>query len=72
MYNRLLSYRIGYTQKFLNEVNQFDEFERRQTEFLNGEKYRCFCAKCRNMVYLTLDEIKMHLMYKNFVKGYWF
>ena len=24
------------------------------------------------MVYLTLDEVKMHLMYKSFVQGYWF
>jgi len=24
------------------------------------------------MVYLTPDEVKMHIMYKSFVKGYWF
>ena len=41
MYNRLLSDRSGYMQEFLNGVNQFDEFARRQTEFLNGGKYRC-------------------------------
>ena len=35
MYNRLLPDRSGYTQEFLNRVNQFDEFACRQTEFLN-------------------------------------
>ena len=37
-----------------------------------GGKDRHPCAKCRNTVYLTPDEVKMHLMYKDFVKGYWF
>ena len=58
MYNRLLLDRIGYTQEFLDGVNQFDEFARRQIKFLNREKYRCPCAKCRNRVYLTSDEVK--------------
>jgi len=62
-----LSYRSGYTQEFLNGVNQFDELE-----FLNGGKYRCPYAKHRNSMYLTPNEVKMHLMYKGFVKGYWF
>ena len=35
-------------------------------------KYRCPYAKCRNRVYLTLVEVKMHLMYKGFVQDYWF
>ena len=72
MYNRLLRDRSGYTQEFLDGVNEFDQFARTQTEFLNGGKYRCPCAKCRNRVYLTPDEVKMHLMYKGFVQGYWF
>ena len=72
MYNRLLPDHSSYTQEFLDGVNQFDEFARRQIEFLNGGKYRCPCAKCRNMVYLRPDEVKMHLMYKGFVKWYWF
>ena len=36
------------------------------------ESIKCPCAKWRNMVYLTPDEVKMHFMYKSFVKGYWF
>jgi len=67
MYNRLLSDRSGYTQEFLNGVIQFDQFACTQTEFLNWGKYRCSCAKCRNGVYLTPDEVKMHFMYKDFV-----
>ena len=70
MYNRLLLDRSGYTQEFLDGVNQFDQFARTQTEFLNGEKYKCPCAKCKNRVYLTPNEVKMHLMYKGFVQGY--
>ena len=37
MYNRLLPDRSGYTQEFLDGVNEFDQFARTQTEFLNGE-----------------------------------
>jgi len=72
MCNRLLSDRSGYTQEFSDKVNQFDEFAHRQTEFLNERKYRCLCAKCINRAYLTPDEVKMHLIYKGFVKGYLF
>ena len=72
MYNRLLPDRSSYTQEFLDEVNEFDQFARTQIEFLNGKKYRCSCAKCKNRVYLTPDKVKMHLMYKGFGKGYWF
>ena len=72
MYNRFLLDVSGYIQEFLNGVNQFDEFARRQTNFRNGRKYRCPCAKCIKRVYLTPDEIKKHLMYKGFMKGYWF
>jgi len=61
---------IDYPQEFLDGVNQFDGFARRQTEFLNGKKHRCPCAKCRNRVYLTSDEVKIHLIYKGFMKGY--
>jgi len=38
MYNRLLPYRSGYMQEFLDRVNQFDQFARTQAEFLNGRK----------------------------------
>ena len=69
---RLLLDCSGYTQEFLDEVNELDQFVRRQVEFLNGEKCRCPCTKCRNRVYLTPDKVKMHLTYKGFVQGNWF
>jgi len=59
MYNRLLPDHSGYTQEFLDGVNQFDQFAHTQTD---GGKYRCSYAKCRNRVYLTPDEVKMHLI----------
>ena len=68
MYSRLLPNNSGYTQEFLNRVNQFDEFACRQIEFLNGE-VRCPYAKCRNRVYLTPDEVKMHLRIRVLCKG---
>jgi len=37
-----------------------------------GGKHRCPCTKCKNRVYLTPDEVMIHLMYKGFVKGYWY
>ena len=72
IYNRLLPYCNSYTQEFLNGVHEFYLFARRQPEFQSGRKYRCPCAKCKNGVYLTPNEVKMHLMYKRFVKGYWY
>jgi len=70
--NRLLPDRSGYTKELLDGVNQFDEFTSRQIELLNGGKYRCPCAKCKNRVYLTSNEVKMYLAYKGFMEGYWF
>jgi len=72
MYNKLLPYHNGYIQEFLNEVNQFDAFARIQVDFQSGGKYRCPCSKCKNGVYLTPNEVKTHLMYKGFLKGYWY
>ena len=72
MYNRLFLDRNGYTQEFQNEVNEFDAFVWRQPEFQSGGKYRCPRAKCKNKVYLTPNEVRMHLMYKSFVKRYWY
>ena len=68
MYNRLLFDRNGYTQKILNRVNQFDEVVCRQPKLQSGKKYRCLCDKCKNRMYITPDELKMHLMYKGFVE----
>ena len=72
IYNRLLLYRNGYIQEFLNGVNEFDAFAHRQPEFQSGGKYRCSCPSCKNRVYLIPDEVKMHLIYKGFVKEYWY
>ena len=72
IYNRLLPNCNGYIQEFLNGVHQFDEFAHRQLEFQSGRKYRCPYDKCKTGVYLTLNETKLHLMYKGFVKWYWF
>ena len=71
MYNRLFPDHNCSIQEFLNGVNQFDEFARRKPQFQSGGKYRCPRTKCKNKVYLTPDEVKMHLMQKGFVKGHW-
>ena len=36
MYDRLPPDRSGYTQEFLDGVNEFDQFACGQTEFMNG------------------------------------
>ena len=53
IYNKLLPNRNRYIQKFLNEVNRFDEFARRKLKLQIGGKYRCPCAKCKNSMYVT-------------------
>jgi len=72
MYYRLLLDRNCFTQEFITGVNQFDAFTCKQLEFQSGRKYGCPCAKCKNRVYLTPDEVNMQLMYKGFVKKFWY
>ena len=72
MYDRLLSNHNGYMQEFLHGINQFDKFARRQIEFTNEGQYRHPYAKCKNRMYLTLNEVHMNLMCKGFVKVYSF
>jgi len=38
IYNRLLLDRNGYTEEFLNGINQFDAFARRQADFQSGRR----------------------------------
>ena len=43
MHNRLLPDR-SHMEEFLNGINQFHKFARRQIDILNGKKYRYSCA----------------------------
>ena len=71
MYNRLLPGRQGYTDAFLNGVEEFVSFACQQ-EDLSNEKIRCPCSKCKNLKYLIPEEVKVHLYKKGFIPDYWY
>ena len=71
MYNRLLSGQKGYTDEFLNGVEEFVSFACQQANSSNG-KIRCPCSKCKNLKYLNPDEVRVHLYKKGFIPNYWY
>lgn len=72
MINRLLTSRAGYTQEFINGVEEFDKFAKTQLVYLEDKTYRCPCALCQNTKFLTSDKVKVHIFRKGFMWGYWY
>ena len=71
MYNRLMPGRKGYTNEFLNGVEEFVAFACQQAHLAKG-KIRCPCSKCRNMNYIMPEDVRVHLYRKGFVANYWY
>ena len=71
MYNRLMPGRKGYTNEFLNGVEEFVAFACQQAHLAKG-KIRCPCSKCRNMNYIMPEDVRVHLYRKGFVADYWY
>lgn len=71
MYDRLNLDRRGYADAFLNGVDEFVSYASLQTNLSNG-KMRCPCSKCKNLKFLTSEEVKVHLYKKGFIPDYWY
>jgi len=71
MYNRLMLDRRGYTDAFLQGVDDFVSYACQETNVSNG-KIRCPCSKCKNLKFFHFEEVKVHLYKKGFMPEYWY
>ena len=72
MYHRKDNYTGELRDDFINEVKEFDKFARSSHKYMVNGVYHCLCVKCRNAKYLILDDVKLHLYRKGFVRNDWF
>ncbi|KAL2902065.1 Serine--tRNA ligase [Bienertia sinuspersici] len=56
---------------FVQKVGDFLEFARSNAELQSGGKLKCPCAKCRNVPFLDVEDIKFHLYSKGFCPNYY-
>ncbi|KAJ8769652.1 hypothetical protein K2173_005255 [Erythroxylum novogranatense] len=69
MYRRLTP--AGFINpEFVHGVDSFIHYACSQHAYMDGQKIRCPCSKCRHKCFLTIDEVKLHLLRKGFVPNY--
>ncbi|KAL0401779.1 UNVERIFIED_CONTAM: hypothetical protein Slati_4207800 [Sesamum latifolium] len=56
MYEKNLPNRVGLTPEFEDGFTAFIEWVKSQHAYMEGEKIRCPCRKCKNKVFKTPDE----------------
>ncbi|KAL0451709.1 UNVERIFIED_CONTAM: hypothetical protein Slati_1149000 [Sesamum latifolium] len=71
MYEKNLSNRAGLTSEFEDGVTAFIEWTKSQHAYMDGEKIRCPCRKCKNEVLKIPDEINFDLYMKSFMPEYY-
>ncbi|KAL0367453.1 UNVERIFIED_CONTAM: hypothetical protein Sradi_3635400 [Sesamum radiatum] len=71
MYERNLPNRAGLTPDFQDGVTAFIGRAKSQHAYMEGEKIRCPCRKCKNEVFKTLDEVNFDLYKKDFIPEYY-
>ncbi|KAL0406202.1 UNVERIFIED_CONTAM: hypothetical protein Slati_3934100 [Sesamum latifolium] len=71
MYEKNLPNRAGLTPEFQDGVTAFIEWAKSQQAYLDGEKIRCPCRKCKNEVFKTPDEVNLDLYMKGFMLEYY-
>ena len=60
----------GYlVPEFVSGVEQFLNFAFGNPTIMSDNMIRCPCARCKNLVYLTYEEVELHLYRKGFVNG---
>jgi len=69
MYNRTEGKCLS--KVFIEKVEEFIKFACAQEEFQRLHKLKCPCAKCRNVPYLDVDTIKLHLYQRGFRANYY-
>ncbi|KAL0291403.1 UNVERIFIED_CONTAM: hypothetical protein Sradi_7027400 [Sesamum radiatum] len=64
--------RAGLTPEFEDGVTAFIEWAKSQHAYIDGEKIKCPCLKCKNEVFKTLDEVNFDLYIKCFMLEYYY
>ncbi|KAL0409441.1 UNVERIFIED_CONTAM: hypothetical protein Sradi_1878500 [Sesamum radiatum] len=71
MYEKNLPNREGLTPEFQDGVTAFIEGAKSQQAYMDGEKIRCPCRKCKNEVFKTPNEVNFDLYMKDFMPEYY-
>ncbi|XP_052621818.1 uncharacterized protein LOC128127378 [Lactuca sativa] len=57
---------------FVQGVKKFIDFATSQHRFMDEDKSKCPCIKCRNIPYRDVDIVNHHLYKSGFLEEYWF
>ncbi|KAL0327817.1 UNVERIFIED_CONTAM: hypothetical protein Sangu_1859700 [Sesamum angustifolium] len=71
MYEKYLLENLSMWQEFEDGVQEFVNWAKNQQAYMNEEKIRCSCRKCRNRVFKTTDEIMFGICMKGFMEGHY-
>ncbi|KAL0439005.1 UNVERIFIED_CONTAM: hypothetical protein Slati_2383500 [Sesamum latifolium] len=71
MYEKNLPNRAGLTPEFQDGVTAFTEWAKSQQAYMDSEKIRCPCRKCKNTVFKIPDEVNFDLYMKGFMPEYY-
>ena len=71
MYKKNLSDCRGLTDEFIFGLEQFLHFACTQVDFMDGNKLRRPCRRCRNGKYLECDKVREHLCRVSFTPNYY-
>ncbi|CAH9094712.1 unnamed protein product [Cuscuta europaea] len=61
----------GIRDEFLKGIEQFIKFALEQKNFMDGDKIRCPCTKCKNLKFKDSDDVAWDLYKKGFVDNYY-
>ncbi|KAL0462200.1 UNVERIFIED_CONTAM: hypothetical protein Slati_0107600 [Sesamum latifolium] len=71
MYENFLLGNLSAWQEFEDGVREFVNWAKDQQAYMNHEKIRCPCRKCRNYVFKTTDEVMHDICMKGFMEEYY-
>ena len=61
----------GIKRGYLEGVDKFVEFATSQLDYMDGQKMKCPCQKCRNRRFELPDNVKEHLYKRGFMDDYY-
>ncbi|KAL0455864.1 UNVERIFIED_CONTAM: hypothetical protein Slati_0925600 [Sesamum latifolium] len=59
------------SEEFEDGIREIVNWAKDQQAYMNGEKIRCPCRKCKNCVFKTTDEVMFDICMKGFIEGYY-
>ncbi|KAL0402324.1 UNVERIFIED_CONTAM: hypothetical protein Slati_4262300 [Sesamum latifolium] len=71
MYEKNLPNRQGLTPQFQDGIIAFIEWVKSQHAYMDGDKIRCPCRKCKNELFKMTDEVNFNLYMKGFMPEYY-